>query len=253
MFKEGMLALVGQGFIETIYMTVISTVLAYIIGLPLGLVLVVTDKDGIHPIPWLNSLLGMVINFFRSIPFLILLIALMPFTKMVVGTIIGAKAAIVGLWIAAAPFIARMVESSLKEVEIGVVEAAQSMGASPFQIMTKVLLPEAKPSLLVGAAISITTILGYSAMAGIVGAGGLGAIAINYVMQYKIPTRQDMGHFRVEFKPSFEPTGPFGVKSIGEIVINTPAPALAHAIYNATGVWHRNLPITSEKIALGTD
>lgn len=180
MFKEGMLALVGQGFIETIYMTVISTVLAYIIGLPLGLVLVVTDKDGIHPIPWLNSLLGMIINFFRSIPFLILLIALMPFTKMVVGTIIGAKAAIVGLWIAAAPFIARMVESSLKEVEIGVVEAAQSMGASPFQIMTKVLLPEAKPSLLVGAAISITTILGYSAMAGICGAGGLGAIAINY-------------------------------------------------------------------------
>ena len=180
MFKQGMLALVGQGFIETIYMTVISTVLAYIIGLPLGLVLVVTDKDGIHPIPWLNSLLGMIINFFRSIPFLILLIALMPFTKMVVGTIIGSKAAIVGLWIAAAPFIARMVESSLKEVEIGVVEAAQSMGASPFQIMTKVLLPEAKPSLLVGAAISITTILGYSAMAGIVGAGGLGAIAINY-------------------------------------------------------------------------
>lgn len=180
MFKEGMLALVGQGFIETIYMTVISTILAYIIGLPLGLVLVVTDKDGIHPIPWLNSLLGMIINFFRSIPFLILLIALMPFTKMVVGTIIGSKAAIVGLWIAAAPFIARMVESSLKEVEIGVVEAAQSMGASPFQIMTKVLLPEAKPSLLVGAAISITTILGYSAMAGIVGAGGLGAIAINY-------------------------------------------------------------------------
>ena len=180
MFKEGMLALVGQGFIETIYMTVISTALAYVIGLPLGLVLVVTDKDGIHPIPWLNSLLGMIINFFRSIPFLIHLIALMPFTKMVVGTVIGSKAAIVGLWIAAAPFIARMVESSLKEVEIGVVEAAQSMGASPFQIMTKVLLPEAKPSLLVGAAISITTILGYSAMAGIVGAGGLGAIAINY-------------------------------------------------------------------------
>lgn len=180
MFKEGMLALVGQGFIETIYMTVISTALAYVIGLPLGLVLVVTDKDGIHPIPWLNSLLGMIINFFRSIPFLILLIALMPFTKMVVGTVIGSKTAIVGLWIAAAPFIARMVESSLKEVEIGVVEAAQSMGASPFQIMTKVLLPEAKPSLLVGAAISITTILGYSAMAGIVGAGGLGAIAINY-------------------------------------------------------------------------
>lgn len=180
MFKEGMLALVGQGFLETIYMTVISTGLAYLIGLPLGLVLVVTDKDGIHPIPWINSLLGLAINFFRSIPFLILLIALMPFTKAVVGTVIGAKAAIVGLWVAATPFIARMVESSLKEVDIGVIEAAQSMGASPFQIMTRVLLPEAKPSLLVGAAISITTILGYSAMAGIVGAGGLGAIAINY-------------------------------------------------------------------------
>ncbi len=180
MFKEGMLALVGQGFIETIYMTVISTALAYAIGLPLGMLLVVTDKDGIHPIPWLNGLLGLIINFFRSVPFLILLIALMPFTKAVVGTVIGAKAAIVGLWVAAAPFVARMVESSLKEVEKGVVEAAQSMGASPFQIMRKVLLPEAKPSLLVGAAISITTILGYSAMAGIVGAGGLGAIAINY-------------------------------------------------------------------------
>ncbi|MGN0135485.1 methionine ABC transporter permease MetI [Anaerotignum sp.] len=180
MFKEGMLALVGQGFLETIYMTVISTALAYLVGLPLGLILVVTDKDGIHPVSWLNSLLGLIINFFRSVPFLILLIALMPFTKAIVGTVIGSKAAIVGLWVAATPFIARMVESSLKEVEVGVIEAAQSMGASPFQIMTKVLLPEAKPSLLVGAAISITTILGYSAMAGIVGAGGLGAIAINY-------------------------------------------------------------------------
>lgn len=180
MFKEGMLAMVGQGFIESVYMTVISTVLAYLVGLPLGLLLVVTDKDGIHPVPWLNSVLGLLVNFFRSIPFLILLIALMPFTKLIVGTVIGAKAAIVGLWVASTPFIARMVESSLKEVEKGVIEAAQSMGASPFQIMTKVLLPEAKPSLLVGSAIAITTILGYSAMAGIVGAGGLGAIAINY-------------------------------------------------------------------------
>ncbi|MGN1231155.1 MAG: methionine ABC transporter permease, partial [Anaerotignum sp.] len=130
MFKEGMLALVGQGFIETIYMTVISTALAYLVGLPLGLILVVTDKDGIHPISWLNSLLGLIINFFRSVPFLILLIALMPFTKAIVGTVIGSKAAIVGLWVAATPFIARMVESSLKEVEVGVIEAAQSMGAS---------------------------------------------------------------------------------------------------------------------------
>lgn len=180
MFKEGMLTLVVSGFWETIYMTLISTFFAYLIGLPLGLILVVTDKDGIHPIPWLQSILGVIINIIRSIPFLILLVALMPFTKAVVGTVIGAKATIVGLLVAAAPFIARMVESSLKEVEKGVIEAAQSMGASPFQIMTKVLLPEAKPSLLVGGAIAITTILGYSAMAGFVGGGGLGAIAINY-------------------------------------------------------------------------
>lgn len=180
MFKDGMLALVGQGFLETLYMTVISTVFAYLIGLPLGLLLVVTDKDGIRPIPWLNAILGTIINIIRSVPFLILFVTIMPFTKLVAGTTIGAKAAIVGLLVAAAPFVARMVESSLKEVEKGVIEAAQSMGASPFQIMTRVLLPEAKPSLLVGSAISITTILGYSAMAGFVGAGGLGAIATNY-------------------------------------------------------------------------
>ena len=180
MFKDGMLELVATGFAETIYMTLISAIFAYVIGMPLGLLLVVTDKDGIKPIPWLNAILGTVINFIRSVPFLILMVALMPFTKAVVGTVIGAKAAIVGLLVAAAPFVARMVESSLKEVEKGVIEAAQSMGASPFQIMTRVLLPEAKPSLLVGSAISITTILGYSAMAGFVGAGGLGAIATNY-------------------------------------------------------------------------
>lgn len=180
MFKEGMLSLVVSGFWETIYMTLISTLFAYLIGLPLGLILVVTDKDGIKPVPWLNRMLGTIINFIRSVPFLILLVAVMPFTKAVVGTVIGPKAAIVGLLIAAAPFVARMVESSLKEVEKGVIEAAQSMGASPFQIMVRVLLPEAKPSLLVGGAISITTILGYSAMAGFVGAGGLGAIATNY-------------------------------------------------------------------------
>ena len=180
MFKEGMLALVGQGFWESIYMTLISTFFAYVIGLPLGLLLVVTDKDGIKPVPWLNAILGTIINVVRSVPFLILFVTIMPFTKAVVGTTIGPKAAIIALLVAAAPFVARMVESSLKEVEKGVIEAAQSMGASPLQIMMKVLLPEAKPALLVGSAISITTILGYSAMAGFVGAGGLGAIAINY-------------------------------------------------------------------------
>lgn len=180
MFKEGMLELVGTGLIETLYMTLASTFFAYVIGLPLGVLLVVTDRNGIKPIPWLNTILGTIINIVRSIPFLILLVALMPFTKAVVGTVIGAKATIIGLLVAAAPFIARMVESSLKEVEKGVIEAAQSMGASPFQIMTKVLLPEAKPSLLIGSAIAVTTVLGYSAMAGFVGGGGLGAIAINY-------------------------------------------------------------------------
>jgi D-methionine transport system permease protein len=180
MFKEGMLALVGAGFWETIYMTLVSTFFAYLIGLPLGLILVVTDKDGIRPMALVHQVLGVLINIIRSVPFLILLVAIMPFTKAVVGTVIGAKATIVGLLVAAAPFVARMVESSLKEVEKGVIEAAQSMGASPLQIMLKVLLPEAKPSLLVGSAIAVTTILGYSAMAGFVGGGGLGAIAINY-------------------------------------------------------------------------
>ena len=189
MFKEGMLQVLGVGIYETLYMTLISTLMSYVIGLPIGLALVSTDKEGYFIIPflgikipiiWLNKLLGFVVNILRSVPFLILLIAVMPVTRAIVGTTIGSKATIVPLVIAAAPFIARMVESSLKEVDRGVIEAAESMGASPFQIMFKVHLPEAKPSLLVGAAISITTILGYSAMAGIVGGGGLGAIAMNY-------------------------------------------------------------------------
>ncbi|WMI81057.1 methionine ABC transporter permease [Anaerotignum sp. MB30-C6] len=180
MFKEGMFTLVGLGFWESIYMTMISTFFAYIIGLPMGLILVMTDKEGVRPMPIVHQVLGIIINIIRSVPFLILLVTIMPFTKMVVGTVIGAKAAIVGLLVAAAPFVARLVESSLKEVEKGVVEAAQSMGASPLQILVKVLLPEAKPSLLVGSAIAVTTILGYSAMAGFIGGGGLGAIAINY-------------------------------------------------------------------------
>lgn len=180
MFKEGFMQLIAAGFWETIYMTLVSSFLAYLVGLPMGMILVMTDKDGIRPLPVVHQILGVIINVVRSVPFLILLVTIMPFTKMVVGTVIGAKAAIVGLLVAAAPFVARLVESSLKEVEKGVIEAAQSMGASPFQIMIKVLLPEAMPSLLVGAALAVTTILGYSAMAGFIGGGGLGAIAINY-------------------------------------------------------------------------
>lgn len=165
---------------ETLYMTVVSTVLAYVFGIPLGVVLFITDKDGIAENGLVNKVLGILVNLVRSIPFIILLVAILPFTRLVVGTTIGATATIVPLVVAATPFVARMVESSLKEVDGGVVEAAISMGSSNFQIITKVLLPEAKPSLIVGSTIAITTILGYSAMAGFVGGGGLGSIAINY-------------------------------------------------------------------------
>ncbi len=180
MFEPGMIELVIQAFGESIFMTLVSSLFAYLIGLPLGLVLVATDKDGISPSPVCNQILGFVVNVLRSVPFLLLLVAVLPITKAVVGTTIGAKATVVPLVIGAAPFIARLVESSLKEVDKGVIEAAQSMGASPFEIMTKVLLPEAKPSLLMGSAIAMTTILGYSAIAGFCGGGGLGAVAINY-------------------------------------------------------------------------
>lgn len=169
-----------KGFGETLYMTLISTVISYLIGLPLGILLTITAKDGIRRFPPLNFVLGIVVNFLRSIPFLILLVAVMPITRLVVGTTVGVKATLVPLIIASAPYIARLVESSLKEVDKGVIEAAQSMGASNFTIVFKVLLPEAKPALMVGSAIAVTTILGYSAMAGIVGGGGLGAIALNY-------------------------------------------------------------------------
>ena len=170
--------LLGIG--ETLFMVFASSLLAYIIGIPLGIILVVTDVDGIKPIPVLQKILGLVINLLRSVPFIILLLVMLPVTRAIVGTTLGAKAIIPPLVAAAAPYIARMVESSFKEVDAGVIEAAQSMGATTWQIIWKVLLPEAKPSLLVGAAISITTILGYSAMAGFVGGGGLGSIAINY-------------------------------------------------------------------------
>ena len=172
-----------RGIWETIYMTFISTAFAYVIGLPLGVLLEVTDKDGIAPKPALNKAVGIVVNAFRSIPFLILMVAMLPTAKLVVGTSLGNKAMIVTLVIAAAPYVARMVESSLKEVDRGVIEAAQSMGATVMNIIWKVLLPEAKPSLLINAVISTVTILGYSAMAGTIGGGGLGQIAITYGYQ----------------------------------------------------------------------
>ena len=180
LFSAQNLAMFGIGILETLYMTLVSTLMAYVIGLPLGLALVLTDRDGIRPKVAVNKILGAVVNILRSIPFLILLVMVMPLTRAIVGTTLGSTAVIVPLVIAAGPFIARMVESSIKEVDRGVIEAAQSMGASTMQIVWKVMLPEALPSLVVGAAISVTTILGYSAMSGIVGGGGLGNIAITY-------------------------------------------------------------------------
>ncbi len=180
MFDETVLNMLGEGLLETLYMTLASTVLAYVLGLPAGIALVVTQKDGIRPHLLANRILEVIINVLRSVPFLILLIAVMPITRFITGTTIGSTATVVPLVIGAAPFIARIVESSVKEVDNGVIEAAQSMGTPTLKIICKVLLPEARPSLIVGAAIAVTTVLSFSAMAGIVGGGGLGDIAIRY-------------------------------------------------------------------------
>ena len=168
----------SRGIWETVYMTFLSTLIAYIVGLPLGVVLAVTGEGGIRPMRWLNRALGIIVNVFRSIPFIVLMVAMLPVAKVIVGTSIGNAAMIVMLVIAAAPYVARMVESSLKEVSPGVIEAAQSMGTSDFGIIRKVMIPEAKPALIVGAVISTVTVLGDSAMAATIGGGGLGGIAI---------------------------------------------------------------------------
>ena len=180
MWNSQVIIMLLEGIRDTLYMTLASTLFGYIIGLPMGIVLTVTDKDGIRPNAAVYKGLDVISNLLRSIPFIILLIVLIPFTRFVVGRSYGSTATIVPLTIAAAPYIARMVESSLKEVDAGVIEAARSMGASDFQIVTKVMLVEARTSLIVGATISLGTILGYSAMAGTVGGGGLGDIAIRY-------------------------------------------------------------------------
>lgn len=174
------LNLLWSGIGETFYMVIVSTAVAYVLGIPLGVIVFITDKNGICKSRVINLVTGFFINVVRSIPFLILLVAILPFTRLIVGTTIGSTATIVPLVVAAAPFVARMVESSLKEVDPGIIEAAKAMGSSPWQIIYKVLIPEAKPSLLVGGTITLATILGYSAMAGFVGGGGLGAIAVNY-------------------------------------------------------------------------
>ena len=166
---------------ETFYVTVVSTALAVVIGLPLGVLLVAGDKNGVLPLPrWLMQVLNVIINLLRSIPFLILMIMVFPLSRLIVGTTVGTVATIVPLVVAAFPFVARLAETSLREVSPNIIEAAQSMGASPFQIIVKVMIPESVPSLISNLTTAITTILGYSAMSGIIGGGGLGKIAINY-------------------------------------------------------------------------
>ena len=180
MWSETVIKMIITGFGESLYMTLGSSLIGYLFGVPMGVCLAVTDKDGLRPNAPVYKVLDVIANIVRSIPFLILLILIIPFTRLVVGKSYGPTAAIVPLTLAAIPFIARMVESSLKEVDKGVIEAARSMGASDFRIITKVLLVEARTSLINGATIAVGTILGYSAMAGCVGAGGLGDIAIRY-------------------------------------------------------------------------
>lgn len=180
MFSQEVMEMLIKGIGETLYMTLGATIFGYVLGLSMGIIMVTTSKDGIRPNAGVYKVLDVIVNIGRSIPFLILLILLMPLTKAIVGKSYGSTATIVPLVISAAPFIARMVESSLNEVDSGVIEAAKSMGASTMQIITKVMLVEARTSLIVGVTITLGTVLGYSAMAGTIGGGGLGDIAIRY-------------------------------------------------------------------------
>lgn len=180
MWTSEMTMMMWDGVKETLFMTLLSTLFGYLLGLPIGIALAVTDKNGIKPNAFIYKVLDVIANIIRSIPFLILLILIMPLTKMIVGKSYGTAATVVPLTIAAAPFIGRMIESSINEVDRGVIEAAQSMGASTMTIIIRVLLVEARTSILVGVTIALGTILGYSAMAGIVGGGGLGDIAMRY-------------------------------------------------------------------------
>lgn len=180
MFDAKFMGLVLTGFFESIYMTVVASLISYIIGLPLGVFLSVSRPEGISPRPVLNRILGAVVNLLRSVPFVIMLVAAIPLTRLILGTSVGSSATIVPLVIASFPIVARSVEASASSVRHGLIEAAQSMGASDIQIITRVILPEAVPSLITGAASSLITVLGFSAMAGVCGGGGLGSIVINY-------------------------------------------------------------------------
>ena len=180
--------ILAEGVWDTLVMTVMSTLFAYLFGLPMGVLSVLSQPHGIRPHKAANAVLGWIINIGRSFPFAILMVALFPFTKLVMGTRLGLRGAILPLVVASAPFVARMVETSLSEVDAGVIEAAQSMGASTFQIVWKVYLPEAMPSLILGGSITLIAIVGYTAIAGMVGAGGLGDLAIRYGHQRNVPS-----------------------------------------------------------------
>ena len=180
MLNQALIDLLWEGTLDTIYMTLVSTFFSYVFGMIMAVILVITRADGIRPHPVIFRVLDVIVNLTRSFPFLILMIAIIPFTRWLVGTTIGNNATVVPLVVAAAPFVARLIEQSLLEVDRGVIEAAQSMGASTWQLIRKVFIPEATPSLINGSAIAATTILGYSAMSGAVGGGGLGKLAIMY-------------------------------------------------------------------------
>ena len=180
MLNQALIDLLWEGTLDTIYMTLVSTFFSYVFGMIMAVILVITRADGIRPHPVIFRVLDVIVNLTRSFPFLILMIAIIPFTRWLVGTTIGNNATVVPLVVAAAPFVARLIEQSLLEVDRGVFVAAQSMGASTWQLIWKVFIPEATPSLINGSAIAATTILGYSAMSGAVGGGGLGKLAIMY-------------------------------------------------------------------------
>ncbi len=185
--SNSIVSMIFDSFLETLVMVFISGGIGTVLGIPLGIVLFVTDKKSFLPMPILNAVLGAVVNALRSVPFIILLVAIIPFTRLIVGSSIGTAAAIVPLTISVAPFIARIVETSLREVDKGLVEAAQAMGATNLQIVTKVLLPEAMPGILAGLTIAVISLIGYSAMAGVVGGGGLGDLGIRYGYQRFMP------------------------------------------------------------------
>lgn len=215
MTTDKLIALLITGIGETLYMTVVSAAMAYVLGIPIGVLLFLTDKNKTVKSRFIGIILGNIVNLIRSVPFIILLVVLLPLTRLIVGTSVGASASIVPLVVAAAPLVGRMVESSLKEVDNGVIEAAEAMGSSTFQIIYKVLLPESLPSLITGATITITTILGYSAMAGFTGGGGLGTLAINYgYYKYDTLTMIIVVFFIVLIVLLFEQTGKYLVKRL---------------------------------------